>query len=197
MGRPAKFDRTQALEIAMDLFWTKGYESTGVSELAAAIGITRSSFYNSFESRDQIFIEAMDHYTKIAPDKVLAGHKAGDPVLPILTTLFKDLARSRAADDEGRGCLIVNALAELKEGGQEPPLVRAMVEKKISRIESLLKVAQAQRELDPDLDTATLSSELVSFLIGLNTISKLIRCEEQLWAMAQSFLASHGLLARD
>gem|GEM_PF-6541544 len=37
-GRPAQFDRQEALEKAMDLFWRNGYEATSLSDLLDEMG---------------------------------------------------------------------------------------------------------------------------------------------------------------
>ena len=47
-GRPQEFDRETALGKAMDLFWSQGYEATGMRALTEHMGISRQSLYNTF-----------------------------------------------------------------------------------------------------------------------------------------------------
>ena len=61
-GRPAVFDRDVALREAMKLFWERGYEGTSFDDLIAAMGISASSFYNSFGSKEALYCEATRSY---------------------------------------------------------------------------------------------------------------------------------------
>jgi AcrR family transcriptional regulator len=61
-GRPAVFDRAIALREAMKLFWERGYEGTSFDDLLAAMGISASSFYNSFGNKEALYCEATRSY---------------------------------------------------------------------------------------------------------------------------------------
>ena len=61
-GRPAGFDRAEALHRAMELFWARGYEGTTLDELTAAMGINRPSLYAAFGDKEQLFRRALDRY---------------------------------------------------------------------------------------------------------------------------------------
>ena len=61
-GRPLSFDRDAALNQAMLLFWRHGYESTAVSDLTAAMGVTPPSLYAAFGDKKRLFLEAVALY---------------------------------------------------------------------------------------------------------------------------------------
>lgn len=46
-GRPREFNEADVLEHAMDLFWYKGYQGIGMSEMVQHMGISRQSLYNT------------------------------------------------------------------------------------------------------------------------------------------------------
>ena len=62
IGRPREFERDEALDQAMQLFWSQGYERTGVADLCSHMGLGRQSLYNTFGDKESLFVEALRHY---------------------------------------------------------------------------------------------------------------------------------------
>lgn len=65
-GRPRVFSRDDALHIAMELFWKRGYEGVSIADLTDAIGIAPTSLYQAFGSKAELFREALELYASIA-----------------------------------------------------------------------------------------------------------------------------------
>lgn len=194
IGRPVAFVRDQALDAAMTLFWRRGFLSVSATDLAAAMGIQRSSFYNSFGSREAVFTEALARYGRVAPDARLDALSPDRPVVPVLVETFREICRQSAADPEAKGCMICNAIAELV--GVEDSLgerLEAVVKARIDRFESLLRRAQRAGEIPPLPDPRASAGTWVAFLIGLKTVSKIVRSEKALWGMCRAFLLGQGI----
>ncbi|MCP4298102.1 MAG: helix-turn-helix transcriptional regulator, partial [Proteobacteria bacterium] len=51
MARPIEFDREEKLELAMNLFWQKGYQATSMKLLTEAMGLQPGSIYSAFRSK--------------------------------------------------------------------------------------------------------------------------------------------------
>ena len=62
MARPKQFDRDEALERAMAVFWRRGYEGTSVRDLVEHMGINRGSLYDTFGDKRTLFLAAVDRY---------------------------------------------------------------------------------------------------------------------------------------
>ena len=71
-GRPLSFDRQAALQQAMLTFWRHGYETTSISNLTAAMGVTAPSLYTAFGDKKRLFLEAMRLYAG-APEDLQAS----------------------------------------------------------------------------------------------------------------------------
>jgi len=105
-GRPSNFDRATAVHQAMKLFWESGYEGTSFESLVGAMGISPSSFYNSFGSKEQLYAEATNAYLQASGEWFIG-------ILSDLTdtrTAFKRLMEATATeftrDDLPSGCMI-------------------------------------------------------------------------------------------
>ncbi|SFB65105.1 transcriptional regulator, TetR family [Rhizobium sp. NFR07] len=69
-GRPMSFDREEALEQAMGVFWRKGYIGTSMNDLTAAMGIASPSLYAAFGSKEKLYHEALNHYVSLHQEAV-------------------------------------------------------------------------------------------------------------------------------
>ena len=176
----------------MDLFWLRGYTAVTVSDLADAMGLQRSSFYNSFGTRDAVFLEALRHYGGQSPDVVLDHVAPDEPVVPTLVALLRTVCRVRARDPHARGCLTFNSLAEVDTSDRQ---VRQTLSRMMARrtrvVERLLRRAVARGEMPPPANATAAARGFVTFLVGLNTLSRVVRSERALWATCVEYL--HGL----
>jgi len=64
-GRPRSFDREEALERAMQVFWKQGYEATSLHDLTRAMGINPPSLYAAFGDKERLFMEAVGRYQQM------------------------------------------------------------------------------------------------------------------------------------
>lgn len=194
MGRPAKFDRDQAVEIVMNEIWKNGFEACSVKSISEKLGITRSSFYNAFQSRADLFEEVLERYFGQSPDRVLFQVDSDTRIIPLLTQMFADVCRARASDSEGRGCMAINCVAELV-GVNEVlgPILERAVLGSLDRLEHLLRHAAANGEIEDHGDLREKALALQNLLIGLNVMCKVVRSEKDLWSAARQTLKGLGI----
>ncbi len=189
MGRPAKFDRDQAVEIVMNDIWKNGFGACSVKAISENLGITRSSFYNAFQSRAALFEEILERYSNQSPNRVLFQVDNDTRIIPLLTQMFAEVCHARASDPEGRGCMAVNCVAELV-GVNETlgPMMERAVMDSIERLELLLRHAAINGEIEDHGDLREKALALQNLLIGLNVMCKVVRSEKDLWAATQQTL---------
>jgi AcrR family transcriptional regulator len=148
MARPREFDRDNALERAVQVFWAKGFAATSTDDLLQAMEIGRQSLYNAFGDKRQIYLEALQSYQQ----KSVAGHLTRltsarsplDGIRQLLVGLVPEDDRLRAL-----GCMGVGSVGEF--GTTDPDLVA--LRKKIApllgaRLTKRIKEGQASGEID-------------------------------------------------
>jgi AcrR family transcriptional regulator len=120
VGRPRAYDRDAALLAARDLFWEQGCERTSIADLEERTGLNRSSLYQEFGSKQQLFDASLECYADRVISGLLAGLRSGTGLnaetgLAAVAALFRrvgELCRCDAVVSM-RGCMMVNATAEL------------------------------------------------------------------------------------
>ena len=171
LGRPLEFDPNTALEAAMHQFWSKGYEHTSMQDLLAVMNLSKSSLYQAFGSKRQLFRQCVGRYA----DQFAAQLRHGLADAPSGWRFIEDFLHSVLRDLAGtpRGCLVMNTASEL---GQSEPEIAQDVAQSIGRFRGVLQAAveRAQREghIAPERDARILASYLVSSMSGLKVQAK-------------------------
>jgi TetR/AcrR family transcriptional regulator, transcriptional repressor for nem operon len=115
MPRPKSFAPADAVRAARDHFWRYGYESTTLSDLEAVTTLNRSSLYQAFGTKRQLFDLALENYLAEVAWPRLAPVEEPGAGPPRVAAYFTALAAALIAAPEiaRRGCLIVNTITEL------------------------------------------------------------------------------------
>ena len=193
VGRPKEFDRDRAVITVMNEIWEHGYEACSAKALSEKLGITRSSFYNAFESREKLFLEVLEIYNGPAPFRAWFPIDETSSVLKVISEKLHNICKKRISDDSARGCLLINSIAELVSRNKQLGLaLQDTFSTNVEYLEKLLNVAAERREIEKcDLHIKALA--LQNVLIGLNVMSKVIRDEDELWAATKHSLQGLGL----
>src|SRR3954464_11387329 len=109
MARPKEFDREEALNRAMEVFWSRGYEAASVGELVKRMGINRQSLYDTFGDKHSLYLQALDRYREVEGAKLFELLERPGPVKRALRHLFRSVVERSLDDEERRGCFMGNA----------------------------------------------------------------------------------------
>ncbi|WP_417684533.1 TetR/AcrR family transcriptional regulator [Roseibium sp.] len=180
-GRPRAFDEAEVLDAALQTFWRQGYEATSLDDLTAAMGLSRSSFYSAFGSKQGVFIAALKSYSEAALEALEElSREAGDDAVGTMV--------SALADPNGgpRGCMLVNCITELAPHQEE---VAAIGRHHLERIEELFAQAISPDDPAKGRDKARALSALA---IGTLTLRKSGLPPDQI---SKALEAARGLVA--
>jgi AcrR family transcriptional regulator len=56
---PPKTGRARLVHAAIELFYSHGFQAVGVDQIIAAAGVTKTTFYKHFESKDDLLVAAI------------------------------------------------------------------------------------------------------------------------------------------
>jgi AcrR family transcriptional regulator len=112
-GRPKSFDRLVALNQAMKLFWERGYIGTSFDDLIGAMGISPSSFYNTFGSKERLYQEAAEAYAAQSREWFAAELEADTDTKTAFRRMLIKGAHEITRDDQPAGCMISLACTQV------------------------------------------------------------------------------------
>jgi len=172
MARPKEFDRTKALDKAMNLFWQQGYEATSMQDLCDHMGINRGSLYDTFGSKHSLFLESIQRYKDLNMSPIDIDDETFSGITAI-HTMFSDIVDASVMDSSRSGCLIANTTAELASTDTE---IAAMCTDNRLGYEGmfhrLLAHAEQAGELSSGRDLTQLARFLVNAVYGLRITAK-------------------------
>lgn len=169
-GRPRGFDRDEAVDQAMMLFWQHGYESTSLAQLKEGMGgISAPSFYAAFTSKEALFQEVLERYlatygqnSVYLRDTSLAPRAAIEQVLRSSAKMQTDRAHPP-------GCLMV--LSGTTCSKENVQLQEALAEDRARNrkgFETCVRRAVESGDLPSGANVAGLAMMFDAFLLGMS-----------------------------
>src|SRR5918999_1970317 len=100
MARHKEFDRDEALQRAMEVFWSRGYEAASVGELVKRMGINRQSLYDTFGDKHSLYLQALDRYREVEGRKMFELLERPGSVKRALRQLFGSVVECALGEKE-------------------------------------------------------------------------------------------------
>ena len=191
MVRPTQFNRPQALEQSMYLFWQNGYTNTSMQQLGERMDMRPGSLYAAFKNKRQLFFEALDLYfeqsSALLKKRLKAGHSPMQNIHHFFELLINDLVEEKAM----KGCLMINTATELADQDEEIKLkLQKMFESHEQQFCEVLKQAQNSAQLAPDKDPEALARFLLMGVRGLKVYSQTNSSRKNLQEMVVTLLST-------
>jgi TetR/AcrR family transcriptional repressor of nem operon len=173
MARPREFDVDAALDCALDLFWSKGYEATSLDDLCASTGLSRSSLYATFGNKRDLLLRSVDRYVERRTPDLAAILAPPVPVREAFATLARRFIDQIVAGAGRRGCFLGNCAAELPRSDRA---ALARVRQGLARTQSTFRAAllraAACGDVPADADVDALARFLTAAFQGLRLLGK-------------------------
>ncbi|VVO01644.1 HTH-type transcriptional repressor ComR [Pseudomonas fluorescens] len=175
-GRPRNFDRDDAVEQAMQLFWQHGYDSTSLALLKAQLGggISAPSFYAAFGSKEALFDECVQRYlvtfaqvTQCLWDETLPPRQA-------IETALRQSARMQCEDGHPKGCMVTLGVMSAPSP-ENARVVEALTQSRARTRAGILACVNrgmSTGELPASTVAAALATVFDSFLQGISILAR-------------------------
>lgn len=175
----------------MNLFWSKGYEATSVSDLVQVMGVHRGSLYAAFGDKHALFLAAVKHYISSVVARHVSLLRGPQRGLDAVRAFFDDIVDFSISDTRSCGCFITNSAAEL---ASHDKAVADILRESLDRLEnaftqSLLQ-ARESGTITGDRDPVVQARFLTSSLHGLRVSAKLHPDRGYLNDVVDSIMAS-------
>jgi AcrR family transcriptional regulator len=185
VGRKRSFDKSEALDKAMRLFWENGYSATSVKDLTEALGINKPSLYAAFGNKEALFKASLEHYiTSYASPKLEQLSQPNDQTLAQrISNHINSIIDSVCDPTTPKGCLIVKSSCESggtglpEEIGQSLETIGLATQQTLSR---LFEQAQQNGDFAADASPKASADYLMSVLYGITVLARQGRSRDEL-----------------
>jgi TetR/AcrR family transcriptional regulator, transcriptional repressor for nem operon len=173
MPRIKAFDEVEIIEKAKTLFQLKGYEGTSMQDLIETLGISRSSLYDTFGDKHQLYLKTLSAYcTENAHSLVEQAENTKDP-LTFIENIFKNIIEQSKRDIEKKGCYVVNAIVEFSERNTDVTEIIEANNKAFEKmLEQLIIKAQQKKQISKNKNPKQIAKFLFSTIYGLRVSAK-------------------------
>jgi TetR/AcrR family transcriptional repressor of nem operon len=173
MARTKDFDESEVLEKAIKLFWRKGYNGTSMQDLVDGLGISRSSIYDTFGDKHQLYLKALCSYrqTQIKiRDQIL---NASVPAKAAIRQLMNLTIDQMLRDKQHKGCFLVNSAVENASHDKETSAIVCQNDQEVENaFYEVVKRGQTNGEIASKQDPRALARFLFNNIVGIQVTAK-------------------------
>lgn len=168
-----QFDREEALDRAMDQFWSRGFEATSMQDLVDCTGVNRGSLYATFGDKRALFLATLRKYDEEKRTRYLDELEASHEPREAIRRLFRRYASGASEAGDNKGCMLTNTALELAPHDDE---IRRFVARSQEEIEAfftrLIKAGKARGDFPDGIRPGEAARGLLASLIGLIVLTR-------------------------
>ena len=165
-GRPRSFDETEALERAIQVYWSKGYDGVTIDDLVAGMGVGRPSLYSVFGDKRALFLRVLKAYAEKKGARAAKALLSPQTLRKSLARFLKHAVESATEKGSARGCLLV-CVAPLVDDAEVRQFLQNAAAGAAALVEGRFRDAISAGEIPSDFPVAVRASQLIDFARAL------------------------------
>ncbi|WP_197507242.1 TetR/AcrR family transcriptional regulator [Mitsuaria sp. 7] len=173
----------------MQAFWSAGYEGASVPLLAGAMGISVQSLYAAFGSKEALFREALDYYSRTVGGFGARALEAESDAIRAVIRFLDEAAVNFARTTGTPGCMIATAAAEVAEPSLSA-YARQLRTDSVARISARLKRGVQEGQMSAGFDCDHWAWYIASVMLGMSVQARDGATADVLHAVARIAAAS-------
>src|SRR5437867_5680827 len=174
MPRHKEFDRQDVLLKAMIVFRDKGYEATSMQDLVERMEINRFTLYETFKSKQDLFVEALQAYYENVAIPFFSRLKDPKEGLKVIESILMELVSRTKSGRSPNGCLMCNTIAEL--GAKQDERMTTILQRYLKTLEGYFYAAVLRAkelgQISERADAREHAKVLVGYSTGLLSLAK-------------------------
>jgi len=175
MARPRIHTREEIIVSAMDYFWIHGYESSSISKIENATGVSRSTLYNNWDDKDDLFLSVLHSY-HLQGVEMMKELKLANGVNEIINFINSLKIVSPETEIHNCGCLITSTATDVEfKNEQIQKVIKSYHSEQLKVFLLGLTNSNSRGELDCPMPLENAVEFIVGSLWGIFTIIRLYR----------------------
>ncbi|MEE9338152.1 MAG: TetR/AcrR family transcriptional regulator [Methylococcaceae bacterium] len=175
-GRQLQFDKQEALEAAMTIFWKKGFLGASLADLTSSMGINKPSLYATFGNKEDLFVSATEHYlSNHATPHILLLNTPNQSLSERLTAYLFSVTTMLCDPSKPGGCFISVATNEAAGESLPEKAYQAVIKASNFTETYLTEFFTSEKDkgnLTTDIGIRNLTLFIITFLHGIAAMAR-------------------------
>ena len=165
-GRPRSFNESAALEKAIQVFWSKGYDGVTVDDLVAGMGVGRPSLYSVFGDKRTIFLRVLKAYAETKGALAAKALFSPRTLRDSLGAFLRNTVETATEKGSAPGCLL-QCVAPLVDDAEVRQFLQNAADAALALVQRRFCDGINAGEIPPDFPVAARASQVLDLVRGL------------------------------
>ena len=165
-GRPRNFDELEAVEKAIQVFWSKGYDGVTIDDLVDGMGVGRPSLYAVFGDKRTLFLRALKAYAEKKGAGAANALLSPQTLRASLAGFLRYNVETATEKESAAGCLLL-CVAPLVDDEEVRQFLQKASAGATALVERRFRDAITAGEIPTDFPVTARASQVIDLTNGL------------------------------